>query len=57
MDLFSSGTPKQKFIMKKEITMGNIDVDFEFLPFDQKENYVDFLAQLSERLHEKEKIS
>ena len=33
-----------------------VDVDFEFLPFEQRENYVDFLAQLSERLREKDKI-
>ena len=33
-----------------------VDVDFEFLPLSERENYVDFLAQLSERLHEIDKI-
>ncbi len=40
------------------ITKGyeGVDVDFEFLPSSEKENYVEFLAQLSERLHEMGKI-
>jgi len=33
-----------------------VDVDFEFLPSSQKDNYVEFLALLSERLHEIGKI-
>lgn len=33
-----------------------VDVDFEFLPQSESDNYVDFLAQLSERLKELGKI-
>ncbi len=33
-----------------------VDVDFEFLPLSQRENYVEFLAILSERLDEIDKI-
>ena len=45
-------------IMETVVTKGydGVDVDFEFLPSSQKENYVEFLAQLSERLKEKGKI-
>lgn len=45
-------------IMETVVTKGydGVDVDFEFLPSSQKENYVEFLVQLSERLKEKGKI-
>lgn len=35
---------------------GGVDVDFEFLPQNERENYVDFLSRLSERLHYENKI-
>lgn len=33
-----------------------VDVDFEYLPQSQKQNYVDFIIRLSQRLHEIGKI-
>lgn len=33
-----------------------VDIDFEFLPANQRQNYVDFTSQLSQRLHQIGKI-
>ncbi len=68
--VFDSGLPSRLFanpeyvnnllsnIMQTVENKGydGVDVDFEFLPVSEKENYIDFLAQLSERLKETGKI-